>query len=40
MPAIHTIGNWTGFEWVLLLGVGGMIVAGWFMVIQSIYHNK
>ncbi len=37
---VDRVANWTGFEWVLLLGVGTAIVAGWFMVIQAIYHNK
>lgn len=37
---IHTVGNWGGFEWALLLGVAGVIVLGWYAVIKSIYHNS
>ena len=37
---ILTVGNWGFFQWALLLGVGTLIVSGWFMVINAIYHNK
>ncbi len=37
---VHTIGNWSGFEWVLVLGLGTLVCLGWFAVINAIYHNK
>ena len=37
---ILTVGQWGVFQWALLLGVGALIVSGWFMVISAIYHNK
>jgi hypothetical protein len=37
---VHTISNWSGFEWVLTLGLASLVVLGWFAVINAIYHNK
>jgi hypothetical protein len=38
-PAILTVGNWTALEWAIPIALGFSIVAGWFMVVSSIYSN-
>ncbi len=40
MSHLSTIGNWSGFEWVLLIAVASVIVLGWYAMIKSIYYNS
>ncbi|MGC8530239.1 MAG: hypothetical protein ACP5OP_08635 [Leptospirillia bacterium] len=36
---ILTIGNWTALEWAIPIALAFAVVAGWFMVVSSIYSN-